>query len=443
VDASFSGKIAGAYSTNNKIVTFNPTTDFQPGETVTVTLTSGIQSTLGDTLTHAVTWQFTAAVSSGNADFSSGTNFGTGSDGTLQVALADFDGDDKLDIAVGNFDEQSVVYLNNGDGTAWTAHNFGAVTDEVYALVIADFNGDGHPDIAVGNFLGQSTVYLNNGDGTDWSSSVNFGTGTDKTKAMAVADFNGDGHPDIARGTMFSQNKVYLNNGDGTDWSSSVNFGTGTDNTYGLASGDVNGDGALDIAVGNNGSQNVVYLNSNPVIEITGKNVPISDGDTSPSAGDETDFGSTAVAGGTVDVTFTINNTGIGDLNLTGVPEVSLSGANAADFSVTSQPVSPVNAGGNTTFTIRFDPSAAGVRAATVSIDNNTAGNPFTFAIQGTGTAGGGGGSGNGGSRMGAEFMPANPLGVLAPWLAAAAVLTLLGGIVFILSRRHGSKLGS
>jgi hypothetical protein len=65
-----------------------------------------------------------------------------------------------------------------------------------------------------------------------------------------------------------------------------------------------------------------------------------------------------------------------------------LSGANAADFSVIVQPASSVAAGGNTTFQVRFDPSAAGTRTATVSFGNNdTTGNenPYTFALQGTG----------------------------------------------------------
>ncbi len=45
-------------------------------------------------------------------------------------------------------------------------------------------------------------------------------------------------------------------------------------------------------------------------------------------------------ASGSVTQTFTIANTGSGDLNLTGSPRVQISGANAADFTVTTQPSS-------------------------------------------------------------------------------------------------------
>ncbi|MCI0536808.1 MAG: choice-of-anchor D domain-containing protein, partial [Verrucomicrobiales bacterium] len=110
------------------------------------------------------------------------------------------------------------------------------------------------------------------------------------------------------------------------------------------------------------------------------------DGDVTPSTADHTDFGSADISSGSVDRTFTIANLGNVDLNLTGAPRVQLSGANAADFSVTVQPMSLVPPG-STTFTVHFDPSATGLRSATLSIANDDADeNPHDFAIQGTGT---------------------------------------------------------
>ena len=113
--------------------------------------------------------------------------------------------------------------------------------------------------------------------------------------------------------------------------------------------------------------------------------VSILDGDTTPSTADGTDFGATLVAGTTVDHTFTIKNTGTADLNLTGTPMVQVTGTDTADFTATMQPDSVVAPGNSTTFVIRFDPSAAGTRSATVSITSNSADSPYTFAIQGAG----------------------------------------------------------
>jgi hypothetical protein len=51
--------------------------------------------------------------------------------------------------------------------------------------------------------------------------------------------------------------------------------------------------------------------------------------------------------------TFTIENNGTEPLHLTGSPMVTLSGPDAGHFQVTQQPVSPVAAGGQTTFKLR------------------------------------------------------------------------------------------
>lgn len=132
----------------------------------------------------------------------------------------------------------------------------------------------------------------------------------------------------------------------------------------------------------------VVTCASAPEINIQGNNTNIISGDMTPSTADYTDFGSTNVAGGSVVRNFTIQNLGTLSLNLTGAsPYVSISGTNAADFSVTAIPSNAIAASGTTTFQITFDPSATGVRTATISIANDDADeNPYTFAIQGTGT---------------------------------------------------------
>ena len=147
------------------------------------------------------------------------------------------------------------------------------------------------------------------------------------------------------------------------------------------------------ISIANNDSNENPYdfsisgTGATPEINIQGNSTNISDGDTTPNTTDNTDFGSTLVSGGTIDKTYTIQNTGTGVLNLTGTPIVSIGGTNASDFTVTAQPSASVAAGGSTTFTVRFDPSASGTRNATISIANDDSDeNPYNFSISGTGT---------------------------------------------------------
>lgn len=124
-----------------------------------------------------------------------------------------------------------------------------------------------------------------------------------------------------------------------------------------------------------------------PEMDVFGNGVEITDGDTSPSTVDDTDFGQQNVSSGSVSNTFTIQNNGTIDLNLTDPnPFVTISGADAGDFILTVVPSTPIAVAASTTFTISFDPSAIGIRTATVSIANDDSDeNPYTFDIQGEG----------------------------------------------------------
>jgi hypothetical protein len=124
-----------------------------------------------------------------------------------------------------------------------------------------------------------------------------------------------------------------------------------------------------------------------PEITLGGNGQPIAHGDATPSTGDHTDFGSVALTGSTLARTFTVTNSGASVLHLTGAPQVEIGGPHSADFTVTADPLSPVDSdGGTTTFTITFNPSAAGVRTAIVSLATNDPDeNPATFTIQGNG----------------------------------------------------------
>ena len=129
---------------------------------------------------------------------------------------------------------------------------------------------------------------------------------------------------------------------------------------------------------------------SAPEIEVVGNGAAIADGDTTPSSVDHTDFGAQSVSSGTVSRTFIINNSGAAVLTL-GANAASISGANSGDYLITAQPATTVAASGSTTFTVEFDPTAAGLRSATINIANDDGDeNPYDFAVQGTGASGSG-----------------------------------------------------
>ncbi|MCP4221323.1 MAG: choice-of-anchor D domain-containing protein [bacterium] len=111
----------------------------------------------------------------------------------------------------------------------------------------------------------------------------------------------------------------------------------------------------------------------------------LSQGATAIADGGSHDFGSQALTSDT-DLVFTITNSGGADLTLTTLP-ITIGGTDAGQFSIQAQPTSPVAASGTTTFTVRFTPTTAGAKTATISIANNDDDeNPYDLTITGTGT---------------------------------------------------------
>ncbi len=117
-------------------------------------------------------------------------------------------------------------------------------------------------------------------------------------------------------------------------------------------------------------------------ISVLSNGIEISDGDVTPSESDSTDFGSVAVNAQLVSKTYTINNSGQGELNLTGKPVVEIQNS-SGQFTVTQQPLSnTLNYQDEVTFEVTFNPTTEGSDTATISIANNDPDeNPFDFVI--------------------------------------------------------------
>jgi hypothetical protein len=83
-------------------------------------------------------------------------------------------------------------------------------------------------------------------------------------------------------------------------------------------------------------------------------------------------------------VQFTITNVGTATLNLTGSPsKVLVSGPDAAEFSVHSQPNASIAPSATSIFTLAFAPSKVGDKTATVTIANDS-GKDLKFLVSGS-----------------------------------------------------------
>ncbi|RXH55936.1 EF hand domain/PKD domain protein [Granulicella sibirica] len=175
------------------------------------------------------------------------------------IAIGDFNGDGKADIAVPTQGSETVkILLGNGDGTFALSSSAASVGKTPFVVVTGDLNNDGRPDLAVANFNSNTvTILLGNGDGT-FKASTPIATGNNPL-ALSLGDFNADGKLDLAipnfgDGTI----SVLLGKGDGTFGPAST-IAVGK-SPYSVAVGDFNGDGKLDIAVPNAGDNTVSVL---------------------------------------------------------------------------------------------------------------------------------------------------------------------------------------
>ncbi|MEM1095714.1 MAG: FG-GAP-like repeat-containing protein, partial [Bacteroidota bacterium] len=298
--------------------------------------------------------------------------------GTFDIDGVDVDGDGDLDF-VANGSNTLNVLLNDGDAVSFTSQSIDPQSAEDPQF--ADVDGDGDFDIVSGLSGPNSIVwYANDGNG-NFGTSQSIGTGpVANLRYVEPVDVDGDGHLDVVAAFMGSTSsatgQVVWYKNDGNQTFTQQVLATNLDRPQYAHAADFTGDGILDVIVlpTNTGSP-ILFTqgaSANPEINVTGNGTSIASGDTTPDASDGTDFGSTAIDGGTVSRTFTIANTGTGTLTL-GANAVTLTGLNRADFTVTSQPSTTVAASGSATFTVEFDPAAvvAGQRTATVVIAND------------------------------------------------------------------------
>ncbi len=165
------------------------------------------------------------------------------------MAIGDFNGDGVPDfVASGATAGMVGIYLGNGDGTFTQPagglyfYQTSPWIDYPRGVAVADFNGDGKADVAISEADGHTvTILTGNGDGSfTLGASAGDGTGSAATAwTVAAADFNGDGHIDLALTADWQalgdpNLSILPGNGDGT-FGTAATFVATPPNTFDLA----------------------------------------------------------------------------------------------------------------------------------------------------------------------------------------------------------------
>jgi len=248
----------------------------------------------------------------GNGTFTAAPQVPVTGQNVNNAAVADFNGDGKPDLAISLPDANQVqVLLGNGDGTFTPMPAISA--NAVFVVATGEFNGDGNADLVVVCPGAEAvTILLGNGDGT-------FTTGATVPiagvpVAVAVGDFNGDGNEDMAVVNGSTETvAVFLGKGDGTFTEVNSSPQTGIE-PLSISAGDFNGDGILDLAVTN---QNYGYPNPGTITLLLGN-------------GDGT-FKPTAASLQTGSIPYTVS---VADINGDGKADLVTANAGGNSFSV-------------------------------------------------------------------------------------------------------------
>lgn len=284
------------------------------------------------------------------------------------VLVADFNGDGKLDLAVAT-DNGVAVLLGNGEGTfqpfslvqSLLSYDPG---DELLAL--ADFNGDGKPDIVKATQTGMINVALGNGDGTFQQAQAYQIPSILNTQSSVVGDFNGDGKPDLAFASQSSNVVTILfGNGDGT-FKGHIEYSVPSvsNNVNFMLAADFNGDSALDMALADFGDGGVSVFLNQPVAAFTPRALK---------------FANQGIDTISPEQSLTLTNAGAAPLAITRI-------AASGDFLETNDCGSRLSIGIDCTVNVTFAPRADGTRSGMLTFTDNGSVVRQRIVLSGTGT---------------------------------------------------------
>lgn len=266
------GRYSGAlnYDAATTSLVFTPSESFIDGEDVTVAVSAALRGADNSTLAQPYIWRFLVRTNNGSAvftplgfDLESASPMSGVNQEPTHLVPGDFNNDDFIDLAVVHHGSNRITVLRNTvrETTGATLFVAGAILttgSTPTRAAAADFNGDNRLDLAVVNFNSNNLQFFF-GDGAGrFAAPQSFPTGEHPIDLLAQ-DFNGDGAIDVAV-VMFGIDRVgiFLNNGSG-NFTEAQRIQVSAA-PIAAAAWDNDQDGDLDIVVAHNGAKSLALL---------------------------------------------------------------------------------------------------------------------------------------------------------------------------------------
>ncbi len=193
-------------------------------------------------------------------------------DSPREVAVADLDGDDDLDLAVVSLYDSRVVWFENQDskGNFAAEKLITATTETPIAISAGDIDLDGDPDLLVAPLFGDELYWLENVDAADsFAGPWSLGPVPLGPEAIDLADLDGDGDLDALVASVVDDTFAWYENLDHGQFAPFATIDKGPFGPSSIRAADLNGDGNLDVLTGAYDVSRVLWY----------RHVPVADGD--------------------------------------------------------------------------------------------------------------------------------------------------------------------
>jgi hypothetical protein len=245
VNGLYTGKITGVYTVTDNRVTFNPDTDFPPGEVITVTLTTALQANDASSLSDGISWQFSIESFISETEFTGQEVISTSADGAQSVFCVDLDGDGDIDVLSASDNDDKIAWYENDGNENFTAHTITTSAVCAASVFSIDLDSDGDMDVLSASPCDDIIAWYEN-DGVENFTTHTITSSAAGPKSVFSTDLDSDGDMDVLSASYLHDKITWYEN-DANENFTEHTITTDADGPQSVFSIDLDGDGDMDV----------------------------------------------------------------------------------------------------------------------------------------------------------------------------------------------------